>query len=89
MTPLADALVLSCEVGAAKPSARIPQGTAGLGVSAGAALFVNDNPGFCAAAAALGIRAAQILRGEPGTGIRADGITVVRSLADVEAMLAT
>lgn len=58
-------------------------------MSAGAALFVNDNPGFCAAAAALGIRAAQILRGEPGTGIRADGITVVRSLADVEAMLPT
>lgn len=52
MTPLADALVLSCEVGAAKPSARIfERALEALGVSAGAALFVDDNPGFCAAAA--------------------------------------
>lgn len=90
VTPLADALVLSCEVGAAKPSARIfLRALQVLGVSAGAALFVDDNPGFCAAAAALGIRAAQIVRGEPGAEVRADGITVVRSLADVEAMLPT
>jgi HAD superfamily hydrolase (TIGR01509 family) len=88
VTPLADALVLSCEVGAAKPSARIFQrALQALGVSAGAALFVDDNPGFCAAAAALGIRAAQIVRGEPGAEVRSDGMTVVRSLADVEAML--
>jgi FMN phosphatase YigB (HAD superfamily) len=46
VTPLADALVLSCEVGAAKPSARIFQrALQALGVSAGAALFVDDNPG--------------------------------------------
>ena len=88
VTPRADALVLSCEVGAAKPSARIFQrALQALGVSAGAALFVDDNPGFCAAAAALGIRAAQIVRGEPGAEVRSDGMTVVRSLADVEAML--
>ena len=88
VTPLADALVLSCEVGAAKPSARIFQrALQALGVSAGAALFVDDNPGFCAAAAALGIRAAQIVRGEPGTEVRSDGMPMVRSLADVEAML--
>ena len=88
VTPLADALVLSCEVGAAKPSARIFQrALQALGVSAGAALFVDDNPGFCAAAAALGIRAAQIVRGEPGAEVRSDGMPVVRSLADVEAML--
>ena len=31
VTPLADALVLSCEVGAAKPSADFPAGTAGPG----------------------------------------------------------
>ena len=88
VTPLADALVLSCEVGAAKPSARIFQrALQALGVSAGAALFVDDNPGFCAAAAALGIRAAQIVRGEPGAEVRSDGMPMVRSLADVEAML--
>jgi FMN phosphatase YigB (HAD superfamily) len=88
VTPLADALVLSCEVGAAKPSARIFQrALQALGVSAGAALFVDDNPEFCAAAAALGIRAAQIVRGEPGAEVRSDGMPMVRSLADVEAML--
>jgi putative hydrolase of the HAD superfamily len=87
VTPLANALVLSCEVGAAKPSARIfGRALEALGVSARAALFVDDNPGFCAAAA-LGIRTAQIVRGEPGADVPAGGTTVVRSLSDVEAML--
>jgi FMN phosphatase YigB (HAD superfamily) len=54
-------------------------------VSAGAALFVDDNPEYCAAAAALGIRTARMVRGEPH-GLVA-GPAVVRSLADVEAML--
>ena len=88
VTPLADALILSCEVGAAKPSARIFQRALQvLGVSAAAALFVDDNPGFCAQAAALGIRTAQIVRGEPAADVPAAGITLVRSLSDVEAML--
>ena len=88
VTPLADALVLSCEVGAAKPSARIFQrALQALGVSAEAALFVDDNPGFCAQAAALGIRTAQIVRGEPAADVPAAGVTLVRSLSDVEAML--
>jgi putative hydrolase of the HAD superfamily len=86
VTPLADALVLSCEVGAAKPAARIfERALEALGVSAGAALFVDDNPEYCAAAAALGIRTARMVRGEPH-GLVA-GPAVVRSLADVEAML--
>ena len=88
VTPLADALILSCEVGAAKPSARIYQrALQALGVSAEAALFVDDNPGFCAQAAALGIRTAQIVRGEPAADVPAAGVTLVRSLSDVEAML--
>ena len=88
VTPLADALILSCEVGAAKPSARIYQrALQALGVSAEAALFVDDNPEFCAQAAALGIRTAQIVRGEPAADVPAAGITLVRSLSDVEAML--
>jgi len=88
VTPLADALVLSCEVGAAKPSPRIfERALEVLGVSAEAALFVDDNPGFCAGATALGIRAAHLVRGEPGAQAPAGGATVVRSLADVEAML--
>jgi putative hydrolase of the HAD superfamily len=86
--PLADAIVLSCEVGAAKPSARIfERALDALGVSAEAALFVDDNAAYCAGAAALGIRTAQIVRGEPGAVVPAEGATVVRSLADVEAML--
>jgi putative hydrolase of the HAD superfamily len=88
VTPLADALVLSCEVGAAKPSPRIfERALESLGVSAEAAFFVDDNRGFCAAATALGIRTAQIVRGEPGPEAPAAGTTVVRSLTDVEAML--
>lgn len=88
ITPLADALVLSCEVGASKPSALIfERALEVLGVSAEAALFVDDNQGFCAGAAALGIRAAQIVRGEPRADGPAAGITVVRSLTEVEAML--
>jgi putative hydrolase of the HAD superfamily len=88
VTPLADALILSCEVGAAKPSARIYQrALQALGVTAEAALFVDDNPEFCAQAAALGIRTAQIVRGEPAADAPAAGITLVRSLSDVEAML--
>jgi putative hydrolase of the HAD superfamily len=87
VTPLADALILSCEVGAAKPSARIYQrALQALGVTAEAALFVDDNPEFCAQAAALGIRTAQIVRGEPAADAPAAGITLVRSLSDVEAM---
>jgi FMN phosphatase YigB (HAD superfamily) len=65
VTPLADALVLSCEVGAAKPSARI----------------------FQRALEALGINAVQIVRGDAGTEVPAGGTTMVRSLAEVEAML--
>jgi putative hydrolase of the HAD superfamily len=86
VTPLADALVLSCEVGAAKPAARIfERALEALEVSAEAALFVDDNPEYCAAAAALGIRIVRMVRGEPGAPVA--GLAVVRSLGDVEAML--
>jgi putative hydrolase of the HAD superfamily len=88
VTPLADALVLSCEVGAAKPAARIfHRALEALRVSAGAALFVDDNPDFCAGAAALGIGTVRIDRGEPAAEAPAGDTAVVRSLADVEAML--
>jgi HAD superfamily hydrolase (TIGR01509 family) len=86
VTALADALVLSCEVRTVKPSAQIFRYALDrLGAAAGAALFVDDQPAYCAAAAALGIDAVQMVRGEP------DGKTprtpVVRSLPEVEAML--
>jgi putative hydrolase of the HAD superfamily len=91
---LVDAVVLSCEVGAAKPSAEIFRHALGqLGVPASRALFVDDQAAFCAGAAALGISAAQIVRGEldgtDGTDgkVPAAGTTMVRSLPEVEAML--
>jgi putative hydrolase of the HAD superfamily len=88
VTPLADALILSCEVGAAKPSARIfERALEALGVSAEAALFVDDNPGFCAQAAALGLRTAQIDRDGRRADVPAGAATVIRSLAELDAML--
>jgi HAD superfamily hydrolase (TIGR01509 family) len=88
VSELADALILSCEVRAAKPSARIFRTALDqLGVAAGAALFVDDQPAYCAGAAALGIGAVQIVRGERDGKAAAPGTPVVRSLSEVEAML--
>lgn len=85
---LADALVLSCEVGAVKPEAEIFSRALELvGVAAADALFVDDQPGYCAGAVAAGIAAAQIVRGELDGRVPAAGTTVVRSLAEVEAMI--
>lgn len=84
---LADELVLSCEVRSAKPSPGIFRHALGrLGVSAEAALFVDDQARFCAGSVAVGIRAAQIVRGELDGQRLAEGVTVVRSLPEVEAM---
>ena len=56
VSALADAVVLSCETGCAKPDARIyRQALDQLGVRAGAAVLVDDQPAFCAGAAAVGI----------------------------------
>jgi putative hydrolase of the HAD superfamily len=87
---LADALILSCEVGAAKPAAKIFRCALDrLGVTAEAALFVDDQPGYCAGSVAVGISTVQIVRGEldgkvPAAGTREIGL--VRSLPEVEAM---
>jgi HAD superfamily hydrolase (TIGR01509 family) len=83
---LSDALVLSCEVGAAKPAAPIFRHALGrLGVAAEAAVFVDDQAGFCAGSEAAGIRAVQIVRGELD-GQVPPGATAVRSLTEMEAM---
>ena len=84
---LADALVLSNEVGAAKPAAEIYQYALDkLGVGPDAALFADNNATFCGGAAALGIRAVQVVRKlqEPGGE---EGLTVVRSLEELEVLL--
>ena len=83
---LADALVLSNEVGAAKPAPQIYQYALDeLGVGPDAALFADNNATYCAGAAALGIRAVQIVRGTRVEGV--EGTTVVRSLAELEVFL--
>jgi putative hydrolase of the HAD superfamily len=84
---LADALVLSCEVGAAKPTAEIfKHALDRLAVTADTALFVDDQPGFCAGGAAVGLTAVRIVRSEPAGAARAAGAAVVRSLPEVEAL---
>jgi putative hydrolase of the HAD superfamily len=67
LSALVDELVLSCEVRAAKPDPGI-FGIAldRLGVSAGEALFVDDQQAFCDAATDLGIRAVRIDRSTAG-----------------------
>ena len=84
---LADELVLSCEVGSAKPAPGIFTYALGrLGVAADAAVFVDDQPGFCAGSVAVGIRAAQIVRGELDGQLPGPGTVLVRSLPEVEAL---
>lgn len=84
---LADNLVLSCEVGVEKPAPEIYRLALDLaGVTVPQAVFVDDQPAFCAGAAALGITAVQIVRGEHNGKVPAPGTTVVRSLAAVQAM---
>ena len=80
-------MVLSCEVGAAKPAgAFFHRALDQLGLAAGAAVFVDDTADYCAGAALLGVSAVQIVRGESDGRVSWDG-EVVRSLREVEAML--
>jgi putative hydrolase of the HAD superfamily len=54
---VADEVILSCEVGYAKPDARIYQlALSRLGVTPGSALFIDDTPGNVAAAVSAGLR---------------------------------
>jgi putative hydrolase of the HAD superfamily len=67
--PMVDAVVLSCEVGSAKPSPEIyVTALADLGVAADDAVFIDDQPTFCMGAEAVGVRPIQIVR---------DGVTAV------------
>jgi HAD superfamily hydrolase (TIGR01509 family) len=83
--PLVDASILSCEVRSAKPSPEIYLAALeALGVAAADAVFIDDQPGFCAGAAAVGVRAIQITRHEsPGLPAHTADFPVVRTLLDV------
>lgn len=68
LSSLVDELVLSCEVGAAKPEPAIYRAALDrLGVAADQALFIDDQQRFCDAATELGIAAVRIDRRD-GTG---------------------
>jgi putative hydrolase of the HAD superfamily len=70
--PLVDAVVLSCEVGSAKPSPEIyVTALADLGVAAADAVFIDDQPTFCMGAEAVGVRPIRIVR---------DGVNVINAI---------
>jgi HAD superfamily hydrolase (TIGR01509 family) len=86
--PLADAVILSCEVGSIKPSREIyVSALEDLGVAATDAVFIDDQPGFCVGAEAVGVRAVQIARGDLDGQVTGTGFPVVRSLFDVAEFL--
>lgn len=86
--PLVDSVVLSCEVGSIKPSPQIyVSALEDLGVAAADAVFIDDQPGFCAGADAVGVRPVQISRGELDGQVAGVGFPVVRSLSDVLPLL--
>lgn len=88
VSEMADAVVLSCEVGCAKPDAWIYRHALSLiGVRAGAAVFVDDQSAYCAGAVAAGMTALQIARSETSPQPVPPGITVISSLAQAVAML--
>ena len=88
--PLADAVVLSCEVGSAKPSPEIyVTALADLGVAAADAAFIDDQPTFCMGAEAVGVRPIQIARnGVDGAAVGGGwDFPVVHSLLDAKSLL--
>jgi HAD superfamily hydrolase (TIGR01509 family) len=89
--PLADAVILSCEVRSAKPSPEIYLiALEALGVTPAEAVFIDDQPSFCAGAQSVGVRPIQIARptldGPDGSAPTAH-FPVVRSLLGVPALL--
>ena len=88
--PLVDAVVLSCEVGSAKPSPEIyVTALADLGVAAADAAFIDDQPAFCMGAEAVGVRPIQIAR-DGVNGVAVGGgwdFPVVHSLLDAKSLL--
>jgi putative hydrolase of the HAD superfamily len=88
VSTLADAVVLSCEAGCAKPDARIYRRALDqLRVTAGAAVFIDDQPSYCAGAAAAGMTALQIVRGETPLLAPAPGTEVIGSLLKATLMV--
>lgn len=86
--PLADSVILSCEVGSAKPSSEIyVSAIEDLGVAAADAVMIDDQPSFCAGAEAVGVRAIQIARRDLDGQLPGRGFPVVHSLFDARQYL--
>ena len=85
---LADEVILSCEVGFAKPSPEIYlRALSVLGVPAACAVMIDDNPSCCAGAEAVGMKAIQIKRGDPDVRPAGSAFPIVRSLQDAARVL--
>jgi putative hydrolase of the HAD superfamily len=89
---LADETILSCEVGQAKPDPEIYlRALDALGVAAEEAAFVDDQPAYCAGAAAVGVRPIQLARqlpsGEPADGLAGQAFPVAGSLSAAAELL--
>ena len=86
--PLADSVILSCEVGSAKPSPEIyVTALEDLGVAATDAVMIDDQPSFCVGAEAVGVRAIQIVRRDLDGQAPMPGFPVVCSLLDAQRYL--
>jgi putative hydrolase of the HAD superfamily len=85
---LADSVILSCEVGSAKPSPEIyVSALEDLGVAAADAVMIDDQPSFCVGAEAVGVRAIQIVRRDLDGQVPKPGFPVIRSLLDAQRYL--
>jgi HAD superfamily hydrolase (TIGR01509 family) len=88
VAPMADAVILSCEVGAVKPSPGIYLRALGdLGVGPADALMVDDQPSYCAGARAAGVKAVQMARPDLEKRPPRSDFPVVHSLLDVLPLL--
>ena len=86
--PLADSVILSCEVGSVKPFPEIyVSALEDLGVAAADAGMIDDQPSFCAGAEAVGVRAIQIVRHNLDGQVPKPGFPVVHSLLDAQRYL--
>jgi HAD superfamily hydrolase (TIGR01509 family) len=87
LLPLVDSVILSCEIGSIKPYPEMyvtPLDE--LGVAAVDAVFIDDQPRFCAGAEAVGVRPIQIARGEPDGYVSPLNFPVVRSLRAAQSL---
>jgi len=85
---LADAVILSCEVAAVKPSPEIyHRALSDLDVAPADALMVDDQPSYCAGARAAGVKAVQMVRPDVEERLPRSDFPVVHSLMDVIPLL--